>query len=178
MTETYVAAKLLIDNWRWAEVPFYIRTGKRLRRNLTEIAIAFKQSPHLLFRRKMNGGCAYNTLVLQIQPQESIVLTFEAKIPGQDRALKSVDMHFHYEEAFGGIDADPYARLIRDCMNGDATLFMRKDSIEVAWWLMDSILQYWRSDSALSPASYSAGTLGPEEASFLLDRDGRRWRGL
>lgn len=175
-TETYVAAKLEIENWRWADVPFYIRTGKRLPKRLTEVAIYFKRTPHLMFRRTREEVVEQNVLVLQIQPDEAISLKFEAKVPGHDMHLRSVDMDFHYSEAFKEKSADAYARLILDCMRGDATLFMRADAVEVGWWLVTPMLEYWQSTKPKDFPNYSAGTWGPVEAELLLHKDGRRWR--
>jgi glucose-6-phosphate 1-dehydrogenase len=175
--ETYVAAKLFIDNWRWAGVPFYVRTGKRLAKHVTEIAIFFRKSPHLLFNRRKVDCVAGNALVLKIQKEQSITLHFEAKTPGHEMEMRPVNMHFHYEEAFGAGTPDPYARLILDCMKGDATLFMRKDSVEISWWLMQPILDYWADAKPFGFPNYAAGSYGPEDASLLLWKDGRKWKG-
>lgn len=176
-TETFVAAKLFIDNWRWADVPFYIRTGKRLPRRDSEIAIFFKRTPHLMFAKQMEAEeIAPNVLVLQIQPDESITMSFEAKVPGPTMQLQSVDMHFAYHEAFNAEIAEAYQRLILDCMRGDATLFMRKDMVEVAWWLVMPIINHWKKTKPKGFPNYPAGTWGPIDSENLLLRDGRRWR--
>jgi glucose-6-phosphate 1-dehydrogenase len=171
-TETFVAASLLIDNWRWAGVPFYLRTGKRLPSRVTEIAIQFRRAPHLVFRGQ---DLSTNTLVLNVQPDEGISISFHAKLPGQEMKLKTVTMDFSYQAAFGGGERSAYATLINDCMRGDATLFDRADGVEAAWALVDPILNYFQSNKPKFP-NYAAGTWGPHEADKLLERDGRHWR--
>jgi glucose-6-phosphate 1-dehydrogenase len=171
-TETFVAAKLLIDNWRWADVPFYIRSGKRMARRVTEIAINFRRAPHLLFRGQ---GIDTNTLVLNIQPEEGISIGFHAKMPGQKLRLAPVTMDFSYLAAFGGSERSAYATLLNDCMRGDATLFDRADGVEAAWSFVQPILDAWQHQGRSVPL-YPAGTWGPREADELLSRDGRRWR--
>ncbi|MCB0834406.1 MAG: glucose-6-phosphate dehydrogenase, partial [Bacteroidetes bacterium] len=175
-TETFVAGQIFIDNWRWADVPFYVRTGKRLPKRDSEIAIFFKKTPHLMFTRTDADEVAPNVLVLQIQPDEGIEMKFEAKVPGVNMRLKSSSMHFSYKEAFEMEIAEAYQRLILDCLRGDATLFMRKDMVEMAWWLVMPILEHWKKTKASFP-NYSAGTWGPQESADLLARDGRKWRG-
>jgi glucose-6-phosphate 1-dehydrogenase len=171
-TETFVAAKVLIDNWRWADVPFYIRTGKRMARRVTEVAINFRRAPHLLFRGQ---GLDTNTLVLNIQPDEGISISFFAKVPGQKLRLTRVAMDFSYRAAFGARERSAYATLLNDCMRGDATLFDRADGAEAAWAFIDPILKAWQ-DQRRSVPVYSAGSWGPREADDLLSRDGRSWR--
>jgi glucose-6-phosphate 1-dehydrogenase len=171
-TETLVAARLSIDNWRWADVPFYLRTGKRLPRHVTEIAIQFRRAPHLVFRGQ---GLDPNALVLNIQPEEGISICFHAKLPGQEMRLKHVAMDFRYRAAFGGGERSAYATLLNDCMRGDATLFDRADGVETAWALVDPILEAWRGRAPAFP-NYAAGSWGPREADLLLERDGRHWR--
>jgi glucose-6-phosphate 1-dehydrogenase len=171
-TETFVAASLQIDNWRWAGVPFYLRTGKRLPSRVTEIAIQFRRAPHLVFRGQ---DLSTNTLVLNVQPDEGISISFHAKLPGQEMKLKTVTMDFSYQAAFGGGERSAYATLINDCMRGDATLFDRADGVEAAWALVDPILDYFQSNKPKFP-NYAAGTWGPREADELLERDGRHWR--
>jgi glucose-6-phosphate 1-dehydrogenase len=171
-TETFVAAKVLIDNWRWADVPFYIRTGKRMARRVTEVAINFRSAPHLLFRGQ---GLDTNTLVLNIQPDEGISISFFAKVPGQKLRLTRVAMDFSYRAAFGARERSAYATLLNDCMRGGATLFDRADGAEAAWAFIDPILKTWR-DQRRSVPIYSAGSWGPREADELLSRDGRSWR--
>jgi glucose-6-phosphate 1-dehydrogenase len=175
-TETYVALKLSIDNWRWADVPFYLRTGKRLPFRVTEIAIQFKRPPFILFRKTPIEHLIHNWLVLRIQPNEGIALRFNAKIPGASLRVGSVDMDFHYADYFGCTLSTGYERLLYDCMAGDATLFRRADDVEAGWELIMPILDVW---SALPPRlfpNYAAGTWGPIEADQLLRRDERHWR--
>src|ERR1700730_10629360 len=171
-TETFVTAKLQIDNWRWAGVPFYLRTGKRLPSRVSEIAIQFRRAPHLVFREQ---DLSSNTLVLNIQPDEGISISFHAKLPGQEMKLKTVTMDFSYQKEFGGGERSAYATLINDCMRGDATLFDRADGVEAAWALVNPILEYFESHKPKFP-NYAAGSWGPREADELLERDGRHWR--
>src|SRR5437016_6757563 len=159
-TETFVAAKLLIDNWRWADVPFHIRTGKRMPRRVTEIAINFRRAPHLLFRGQ---GIDTNTLVLNIQPEEGISISFHAKLPGQQMRLAHVAMDFSYLAAFGASERSAYATLLNDCMRGDATLFDRADGVEAAWAFVQPIFDAWERQGRSVPA-YPAGSWGPREA--------------
>jgi glucose-6-phosphate 1-dehydrogenase len=170
-TETFAAARLAIDNWRWADVPFYIRTGKRLSRAVTEVVIQFRRAPHLVFRGQDLDA---NALVLNVQPEEGISIRFHAKFPGPDMRLKDVSMDFSYRSEFGSRHS-AYTTLINDCMRGDATLFDRADGLEAAWALIDPILQVWRDRTAPIP-TYAAGTWGPRESDELLERDGRYWR--
>ncbi|HEV8385807.1 MAG TPA: glucose-6-phosphate dehydrogenase [Candidatus Acidoferrales bacterium] len=172
-TETFVAEKLLIDNWRWAGVPFYLRTGKRLPRRVTEIAIQFRRAPHIVFREK---NVEPNWLVLNIQPDEGITLSFSAKLPGAEMAIKSVTMDFCYRTAFGPGSPSAYSTLINDCMRGDATLFDRGDNVEAAWALVDPVLDCWINAPAPRFPNYAAGTWGPAESDQLLENDGRHWR--
>jgi glucose-6-phosphate 1-dehydrogenase len=171
-TETFVAARLLIDNWRWADVPFYIRSGKRMARQVTEVAIQFRRVPNMVFRGQ---GISPNSLVLNIQPEEGISICFTAKLPGPEMRLKSVAMNFGYHAEFGGVERSAYATLLADCMRGDATLFDRADGVEAAWSLVDPILQAWSGQKPSFP-NYAAGSWGPREADELLERDGRHWR--
>jgi glucose-6-phosphate 1-dehydrogenase len=170
--ETYVAAKIQIDNWRWAGVPFYLRTGKRLPSRTTEIAIQFKKAPHLVFRGQ---DLSSNALVLNVQPDEGISISFLAKLPGQEMKLKSVTMDFSYQKEFGAGERSAYSTLINDCMRGDATLFDRADGVEAAWALVNPILDYFQAHKPKFP-NYAAGAWGPLEADELLERDGRHWR--
>lgn len=175
-TETFVAAKFFVDNWRWANVPFYIRTGKRMPKRINEVAIYFKRTPHLMFRRMMDNHVAPNVLTLQIQPDESIGMQFEAKYPGPRMDLRSVTMDFHYKETFRVATVEAYQRLILDCMRGDATLFLRRDAVEIAWWLVMPVLEQWANEKADPIPSYPAGSWGPQQANVLLEQDGHQWR--
>jgi glucose-6-phosphate 1-dehydrogenase len=174
-TETYVALKLFIENWRWADVPFYIRTGKRLPKRSTEVTIQFKRVPHQLYKPSETKGLAPNRLTMRIQPDEGITLKFGAKIPGAARHLESVDMDFTYATAFGIVSPDAYERLLADAMIGDSTLFIRRDEVEASWRIVDSIINGWKQLPANTVYTYPAGTWGPKEADELIERDGREW---
>jgi len=174
-TETYVALKLYVDNWRWNGVPFYLRTGKRLSQAHTQIAIQFKEAPHNVFRGQ---NAEPNSLVLNIQPSEGISMSFGAKAPGAQMQIRPVTMDFGYRQAFGGESRDAYATLLNDCIRGDATLFDRADSVEAAWELVDPILDAWSKASAPPFPNYPAGSQGPRAADDLTGNDGRRWRPL
>jgi glucose-6-phosphate 1-dehydrogenase len=178
-TETFVSLRLQIDNWRWADVPFYLRTGKRLRRKLTEVAIHFKPTPHLMFHNVGSGRRHNSVLVFEVQPDEGIVLRLAAKQPGPDLAVRPVTMHFRYAEAFG-VEEPPrsYAWLLLDVMQGDQTLFARGDWVDKAWRIVDPIVERWDSEPPAQFPNYAAGTNGPESADGMLRRDGRRWRSL
>jgi glucose-6-phosphate 1-dehydrogenase len=174
-TETYVAMRLRVDNWRWAGVPFYLRTGKRLPKRLTEVAMAFHTVPHLPFATNQTRGLSPNALVLRIQPDEGISLRFGAKVPGQAFRVRTVSMDFSYGAAFVEETPDAYERLLLDAMIGDPTLFIRTDEVQQAWRIVDPILKVWAEEEA--PLSYyPAGTWGPKEADSLLEREGRQWR--
>jgi glucose-6-phosphate 1-dehydrogenase len=175
-TETYVALKLLIDNWRWAGVPFYLRTGKALRSQLTEVAVKFKQAPFAMFRDTPIDRLAQNFLVLGIQPDECISLKFNAKVPGPSIAIAGVGMTFKYEDYFEAAPSTGYETLIYDCMIGDAILFQRADAIETGWRVVQPFIDAWRQAGTQGLAAYTAGSDGPEAADELLARDGRRWR--
>jgi glucose-6-phosphate 1-dehydrogenase len=175
-TETFAAMKLFIDNWRWAEVPFYLRTGKRMSTRTSEISIRFKCAPFQIFRDTSAEDLCSNELFMQIQPQEKITLSFEAKVPGPEVEVRPVAMNFNYADTFREVPTTGYETLIYDCMMGDATLFQRSDQIESAWAIVSPILQVW---GALPPhhfPNYAAGTWGPEEANQLIAADGRHWR--
>ena len=175
-TETYVAMKMLIDNWRWADVPFYLRTGKRMPRRVTEIAIQFKRAPFVLFRDTPVERLSGNRLVMHIQPEEGITLRFSAKVPGPHLHLGSVSMDFKYSDYFGATPSTGYERLLYDAMAGDATLFQRGDMVETAWNVVDPILDVWKTLSPRNFPNYRSGTWGPTQADELLARDGRKWR--
>jgi glucose-6-phosphate 1-dehydrogenase len=177
-TETYAAVKLLIDNWRWAGVPFYLRSGKRLARRQTEIAIHFKCAPSVLFRETPVSHLECNLMVIHIQPQEGISVRFGAKVPGPSLQVGNVDMDFSYGDYFGATPSTGYETLLYDCMNGDATLFQRADSVEAGWRVVMPILDVWNAIPPRSFPNYAAGSSGPVEADELLARDGRAWRGL
>ena len=177
-TETYVALKLLVENWRWAGVPFYLRHGKRLAKRITEVSIQFKRPPYLLFRGTGADQMQPNVLSLRIQPNEGISLMFSAKVPGQEMQLRSVNMDFLYGSSFGVEPPEAYERLLLDAMVGDSTLFTRIDETELAWQLVDSIEQGWRKMLSTTLPQYEPGTWGPKEADALIERDGRTWRRL
>jgi len=175
MTETYVALRLHVDNWRWADVPFYVRVGKRLPKGGTEIAIHFKAAPGVLFNR--DSAVGPNVLVIRIQPDEGISLRIQAKRPGASVKIEPVKMDFHYGTSFGKASPEAYERLLLDAMSGDATLFARSDEVECAWRFIDLIEQAWHAHPSPPPlCQYPAGSWGPAEADALLERDGRAWR--
>jgi glucose-6-phosphate 1-dehydrogenase len=175
MTETYVAAKLYVDNWRWADTPFYVRAGKRLARRETTIAIEFKRAPHPPFEIVDEEGLRPNVLVCHIQPDEGVSLEFAAKVPGQGMMLRTVHMDFLYGGTFRTGIPEAYERLILDCLLGDATLFTRADEVEEQWSLVDAIVAFWKRDRPSFP-NYASGTWGPAGADELMRRDGRMWR--
>jgi len=173
--ETFVALKLLIDNWRWADVPFYLRTGKHLAARDTEIVIQFKRPPFVLFRKTAVEELTRNRLVLHIQPDEGISLRFGAKVPGSIMNIGAVDMDFDYEDYFGDTPSTGYERLLHDCMVGDATLFQRADQVEAGWAVVDPIQKAWSEAMPTKFPNYAAGSWGPDEADELLRQDGREW---
>jgi glucose-6-phosphate 1-dehydrogenase len=177
-TETYAAMRLMIDTWRWAGVPFYLRTGKRLPGRFTEVVIQYMHAPNFMFRDSLvkRENVPANSLVLRIQPNEGIGLNFNAKVPGPTTHLGTVDMDFSYAEHFSAVPTTGYETLLYDCMTGDATLFKRADNIEAAWALMDPVLDVWSALPARNFPNYAAGSWGPEAAEQLLARDGRSWR--
>ncbi|HKG56986.1 MAG TPA: glucose-6-phosphate dehydrogenase, partial [Candidatus Limnocylindrales bacterium] len=174
-TETFIAARLFVDDWRWSGVPFYLRTGKRLPKRATEIAIQFKDVPHRLFRESRTDP-EPNLLAMRIQPDEGIMLRFGAKIPGLGIDVRSVTMDFAYGSAFAVDSPDAYETLILDALLGDASLFTRADEVEEAWGIVDPIIDSWADGDAPDFPNYDAGTWGPEAADELLAREGRRWR--
>ncbi len=175
MTETYVAAKLYVDNWRWADTPFYLRTGKRLARRETTIAIQFKRAPHPPFEDLSAERLKPNVLIVHVQPDEGVSLAIGVKVPGQGMTIRTVHMDFLYGGAFRTGLPEAYERLILDAMLGDATLFTRIDEVEEQWALVDAIVAAWARDRPAFP-NYSAGTWGPTAADELMERDGRAWR--
>jgi glucose-6-phosphate 1-dehydrogenase len=174
-TETFVAARLLVDNWRWSGVPFYLRTGKRLPKRATEIAIQFRAVPHRLFR-DTRAGPSPNVLAIRIQPDEGILLRFESKMPGLGLDIRPVHMDFTYGSAFSVDSPDAYETLLLDALLGDPSLFARADEVETAWSIVTPILGAWIQQPPPEFPNYEAGTWGPPEADELLARDGRRWR--
>jgi glucose-6-phosphate 1-dehydrogenase len=177
-TETFVALRLYLDSWRWAGVPFYIRTGKRLPKRVTEIAIQFHRPPLEIFKRVGASPVAPNLLVINVQPDEGISLRFEAKLPGMRMQLAPVMMNFRYGEAFSGVVPEAYETLLLDALTGDSTLYARHDFVEAAWSLITPIHDAWREDAAREVPSYEAGEWGPPEADALIQATGHRWRTL
>ncbi len=178
VTDTYVALKLLLDSWRWAGVPFYIRTGKRLPKRTTEIAIQFRRPPLHIFKRVSPTAIASNLLVVNVQPDEGISVRFEAKLPGTRMQLAPVMMNFRYGSAFGRAVPEAYETLLLDAMLGDPTLFARHDFVEASWTLITPVLESWKASSEKKTPTYEAGEWGPREAEAMLAADGRRWRTL
>jgi len=172
-TETFVAARLFVDNWRWAGVPFYLRSGKRLPKRVSEVALRFRDVPHRLFE----GPVATNTLALRIQPDEGITLKFDSKVPGPKPRIQPVNMEFRYGTSFGHRPPEAYERLILDAILGDSTLFIRRDEVEASWSYIDALMDGWSTNPAALP-DYTAGSWGPAEADALLERSGRSWRRL
>jgi glucose-6-phosphate 1-dehydrogenase len=178
ITETFVALKLFVDNWRWAGVPIYLRHGKRLPKRTSEVTLQFKPVPHGLFNQPGDPPIEPNVLNLQIQPNEGISLKFGAKVPGPTMNIRPVTMDFRFGQSFGVAAADAYERLILDAMLGDSTLFARRDEVEQAWAIVTSILDGWKLHMPPRFPNYEAGSWGPAEADELIERDGRRWRRL
>ena len=177
-TETFVALKLTLDNWRWADVPFYIRTGKRMATKNSTIMVEFKKAPFVLFRETSVERLRTNRIVIHIQPDEGITLHFGAKVPGPLVKVGPVDMDFNYSDHFGEQVATGYERLLYDCMIGDATLFQRADMVEAAWCIVTPILDVWSAIPARDFPNYAAGTWGPAESDELLARDGSAWKNM
>jgi glucose-6-phosphate 1-dehydrogenase len=174
-TETFFALQAFVDNWRWQDVPFYLRTGKRMARKTSEIAIQFKPVPHLVFDGVPVSSLSPNTLVLRIQPDEGISLRFETKHPGPKLCMSSVDMAFAYQDSFGIAPPEAYERLLLDCMAGDQTLFSRRDWVELSWAYLAPVLEQWSRESSGIP-SYPAGSWGPSASDDLISAGGRAWR--
>jgi glucose-6-phosphate 1-dehydrogenase len=174
-TDTYIAAKLYVDNWRWADTPFYVRAGKRLPRRETTIAIQFQRAPHPPFAEIAGEGLRPNVLLIHVQPDEGVSLAIGAKVPGAGMSIRTVNMDFLYGGAFRTGLPEAYERLILDAMLGDATLFTRADEVDEQWALVDTIVAAWKRDRPNFP-SYAAGTWGPAAAETLIQRDGRSWR--
>ena len=175
-TETYAALRLYINNWRWAGVPFYLRTGKRMARKLTEIAVTLRPVPHIAFQGPDSDGVQPNQIILTLQPDEAVSVSLGAKVPGTKMQIRPVNMEFHYGTSFLSESPEAYERLILDAMRGDATLFTRNDEVEALWRIIDPILAAWAQDTGSPIPQYPAGSAGPAEADALLD--GRSWRRL
>jgi glucose-6-phosphate 1-dehydrogenase len=172
--ETFVAMRLLIDNWRWSGVPFYLRTGKNLPLSASEVRIQFKPVPSILFNAQHGSRLDANSLTLRLQPNEGMTLRFNGKVPGGATELRPVRMNFSYDTEFGAYTPEAYERLLLEAMAGDATLFIRRDEVEAAWAWVDPILEAW-SLSKDAPKPYTAGTWGPSSAVALIEREGRTW---
>jgi glucose-6-phosphate 1-dehydrogenase len=178
-TETYVALRMFIDAWRWADVPFYLRTGKRLNKRSTEVSIQFKRAPHLLFREFIDRtSLEPNLLTMRIQPDEGISLLFHTKVPGTPLRIRPMNMDFTYVQSDLAAAPSAYETLLLDAMQGDATLFARSDEVETAWQIMDEICSAWQELPPPDFPNYAAGSAGPKEADLLIEGDGRRWRHL
>ncbi len=177
-TETYVAIKLFVDNWRWAGVPFYLRTGKRMPKRASEIAVQFKDVPQILFNANPEALLEANVLALRVQPEEGLSLRFSTKVPGPKVRTYPVKMDFRYGSTFGEASPEAYERLLLDVIAGDATLFMRRDAVEASWTWVTNILDAWQQSGARWLPEYPAGTWGPLEADRLIQADSRRWRTL
>ena len=175
-TETFAALKVYVDNWRWQGVPFYLRTGKRLARQVSEVSIQFHVVPHQTFPFTALQNCQPNRLIIRIQPEEGIILRFQAKQPGPAVTLNNVNMEFSYQDAFDAEPPEAYETLLLDVMQGDATLFMRADQVETAWKILMPVLHVWDAVDPLDFPDYRAGSWGPEAAVELIARDGRSWQ--
>ncbi len=178
MTETFVAIRLFIDNWRWSGVPFYLRTGKRMPKRASEVAIQFKDVPSVLFNYKPEVPLEPTVLTIKVQPEEGLSMRIACKLPGPKVRIYPVKMEFNYASSFGVTSPEAYERLILDVLAGDATLFMRRDAVEAAWQWVMPILDSWNKDRALHLPEYQCGTWGPVEADRLMEQDERVWRTL
>jgi glucose-6-phosphate 1-dehydrogenase len=176
-TETFAALRVHVSNWRWSGVPFYLRTGKRLARKVTEIVVTLKPVPHLAFQSTGSVGVQANQIILTVQPDEGVSVSIGAKIPGARMRIRPVNMEFHYGTSFVSESPEAYERLILDAMRGEATLFTRNDEIEALWGIIDPVLTSWHQDTSSPIPEYPAGSEGPAEADALLD-NGRAWRRL
>ena len=177
-TETYVALKLFVENWRWSGVPFYLRTGKALTKRASEIAVFFKPIPQILFNANPDVPLESNILIMKIQPEEGLTLRVVSKVPGSKAKTHPVDMNFRYGDAFGAPSPEAYERLLLDVMAGDASLFMRRDAVEASWAWITAILDGWKTHGTKWLPEYAAGSWGPVEANRLIESDGRCWRTL
>jgi glucose-6-phosphate 1-dehydrogenase len=177
--ETFAALKLYVDNWRWADVPFYLRSGKRMPAKVTEIAIQFKRVPHLFFHLTPEDQMEPNILTIRIQPDEGISLQFGAKVPGPEMRLRQVHMNFSYTDSFNFAPATAYETLLLDAMEGDPTLFNRADQVETAWTVIEPLIDIWQATKSFTPfPNYASGSWGPEASDKLMKNDGRCWRNL
>jgi glucose-6-phosphate 1-dehydrogenase len=174
-TETFAALRLDVDNWRWAGVPFYIRTGKRMPQRVTDVVLQFQRPPHMLIPAGQISELSPDALLLRIQPDEGISLRFGAKVPGHSFRVRSASMDFSYGESFPEESPEAYERLMLDALIGDPTLFIRSDEVEHSWRIVDPIINHWANDSRPIP-TYEAASWGPYEADRLLERSGRAWR--
>ena len=177
-TETYTALKLFIDNWRWAGVPFYLRTGKRLPKRASEVAIQFKDVPNVMFNVNPERPLEPTVLALRVQPEEGLSMRIASKLPGPKYRIYPVKMEFNYASSFGGTSPEAYERLMLDVMAGDATLFMRRDAVESAWKFVMPILDHWERQRVRDLPEYQCGTWGPAEGDRMINADGRQWRTL
>jgi glucose-6-phosphate 1-dehydrogenase len=177
-TETFVAMRLFIDNWRWADVPIYIRTGKRLPKRASEVAIQFKDVPNILFNAQPDIPLEPTVLALRVQPEEGLSLRIASKLPGPKVRIYPVKLEFNYSASYSETTPEAYERLLLDVMAGDATLFMRRDAVEAAWEFVTPILESWEQSRDRFLPEYRAGTWGPLEADKLIEADGRQWRTL
>ena len=177
-TETFVAFKVLIDNWRWAGVPFYLRTGKSMSTRRSEILVQFKRPPLSLFKNTATENLMPNALLIKLQPEEGAALSFGAKIPGPAIRIGQVHMDFHYKDYFQNAPATGYETLIYDCMIGDATLFQRSDSVMAGWSIVQPLLDHWAQGAVVPLAPYSAGSDGPKESEEMLNERGHHWKPL
>ena len=175
-TETYAAVKFFIDNWRWSDVPFYIRTGKRLPTKVTEVAITFERPPHKIFRRTSDMSLAHNQLIMRIQPDEGLLLSFGMKVPGEGFDVKNVGMDFHYSDLVETDVPEAYERLLLDCIKGDPTLYAHGDSVEHSWKFVEPILNAWKNDDSIPVFGYPAGSWGPELADGMIEPEELTWR--
>jgi glucose-6-phosphate 1-dehydrogenase len=176
-TDTFAALQVFIDTWRWGGVPFYLRSGKRMPRKLTEVVIVFKPTPHCLFRNPATGRCGMepNQIVINVQPDEGIRLRFEGKVPGVGMEIRSVVMDFDYKAQFGVAPPEAYGTLLLDVMRGDQALFKHRDEVEDAWRIVQPVLDFWKQYPQDGLPNYAAGTWGPSAADVMLARDGRNW---
>jgi glucose-6-phosphate 1-dehydrogenase len=174
--ETYVAAKFFVDNWRWSGVPFYLRIGKNLPLSASEVRVQFRPTPNVLFAAQCGSKLDANAITLRLQPNEGITLRFNGKIPGTSLQIRPVRMHFSYDAEFGAYTPEAYERLLLEALEGDATLFIRRDEVETAWSIVDPIRESWSGQALTDGELYAAGTWGPSAADQLLSARGHTWR--